>query len=230
MTDATTPPPDSDPERGFLMRSVPVDGTNRLYTVFVPPTYVPSTPSPAIVFLNGKGECGTDGLLQITAGLGNAIIRDVKRWPFIVVFPQKRDPEILWGEDEAVVLASLEQTRREYNVDPSRIHLTGISQGGNGTWTIAARYPALFASLVVVCGWADEPTARKVARIPAWIFHGEKDAIVPVASSRDMDAWIRGAGGSSRLTIYPGVDHNAWDRAYAEPELPVWMAGQQIKA
>jgi predicted peptidase len=150
----------------------------------------------------------------------------VKRWPFLVVFPQKRDPEILWVEDEAVALASLEQTRRGYNVDPSRIHLTGISQGGNGTWTIAARHPALFASLVVVCGWADEPTARKVARIPAWIFHGETDAVVPVSASRDMDGWIRGAGGSSRLTVYPGVDHNAWDRAYAEPDLPGWLAAQ----
>jgi hypothetical protein len=24
-------------------------------------------------------------------------------------------------------------------------------------------------------------------------------------------------------TEYPGVDHNSWDRAYAEPELPAWF-------
>jgi predicted peptidase len=219
-----------DPERGFLMKSIPVDGTDRAYLLYVPAAYDPSTPSPALVFLNGKGECGTDGLLPLAAGLGPAIIRNPSRWPFLVLFPQKRDPEILWGDDEAVVMAALEQTRREYNVDAARTGLTGISQGGNGTWTIAARHPGLFASLVAICGWTDETTARQVAAIPSWIFHGEADAVVPASASRDMDAWIRGAGGNCRLTVYPGVDHKAWDRAYAEPELPAWMAAQRKPA
>jgi predicted peptidase len=230
MTDASptpAPAPDSDTDRGFLMRSVPVGGTDRRYTVFVPSAYDPATPSPAIVFLNGKGECGTDGLLQLTAGLGPAVIRDVKRWPFVILFPQKRDPEIPWGDDEAVVLAALGEARRELNLDPARIHLTGISQGGNGTWAIAARHPGLFASLVVVCGWSDEATIRAAAAIPAWIFHGEDDPVVPVRGGRDAHDWTRAAGGTSRLTVYPGVGHCSWDRAYAEPELPGWLSGQR---
>jgi predicted peptidase len=208
------------------MKSIPAGGADRRYLLYVPAAFDPAKPSPLVVFLNGKGECGTDGLLPLAAGLGPTIIRDPARWPFLVLLPQKRAPEILWGEDEAAVLAALEQTRRDCNVDPARIHLTGISQGGNGTWTIAARHPGLFASLVAVCGWADEATARKVAGIPSWIFHGEADAVVPASASRDMDAWIRGAGGKSRLTIYPVVGHNAWDRAYAEPDLPGWLAAQ----
>jgi predicted peptidase len=205
------------------MKSAPVNGADRRYMIFVPPAYDPAVPAPAIVFLNGKGECGTDGMLPITAGLGPAVIRDVKRWPFLIIFPQKRDPEILWSDDDAVVLAAIDQTLRDYRVDPARLYLTGISQGGHGTWAIAARNPARFAALAAVCGWADETTARQVARIPSWIFHGETDPVVPVATSRDMHAWIQSAGGSSRLTVYPGIEHNAWDRAYAEEELPEWL-------
>jgi len=224
---AGLPEPGAETDRGFLLKSVPVDGLERRYILFVPAMYDPNRPSPLVVFLNGKGECGTDGMLQVTAGLGPALIRDPKRWPFVVVFPQKRDPEILWGNDEAVVLAVLGQTRREYSVDPSRIHLTGISQGGNGTWTIAARHPDLFASLVAICGWADEATIRKTAAIPSWIFHGEADPIVPVSGGRDAHAWVQAAGGASRLTVYPGVGHDCWDRAYAEPDLPGWMLLQR---
>ena len=220
---APEPKQDAEPDRGFLMKSVPVLGEDRSYMLYLPPAYEPRTPSPAIVFLNGKGECGTDGMLQITAGLGPAVINDVTRWPFVIVFPQKRDPEILWGEDEVVVLAALDRTRRECNIDAARIALGGISQGGNGTWSIAARHPDLFASLVVVCGWSDETTVRKAASIPSWIFHGETDPVVPVKGGQDAHAWARAAGGSSRLTVYPGVDHNAWDRAFAEPELPDWL-------
>jgi hypothetical protein len=38
---------------------------------------------------------------------------------------------------------------------------------------------------------------------------------------------VNKAGGHARLTLYPEVGHNSWTRAYATPELYVWMLAQK---
>ena len=79
---------------------------------------------------------------------------------------------------------------------------------------------------------ADDPyaaTAARVKDIPAWLFHGADDPTVPVTESRQIVAALRKAGASPRYTEYEGVAHNAWDRAFAEPELPKWLLAQRRK-
>ena len=51
-------------ERGVLFRTVTAGGIERKYAVYVPREYSPGQPTPLIVFLNGSGECGTDGQKQ----------------------------------------------------------------------------------------------------------------------------------------------------------------------
>jgi predicted peptidase len=69
--------------------------------------------------------------------------------------------------------------------------------------------------------------AAKLSHIPSWIFHGSADRSVPVAESRDMAAALERAGAPVHYTEYPGVGHNSWDRAYAEPALWTWLFDQQ---
>jgi predicted peptidase len=213
----------ASPEKGFLMRSVRTGETSVKYVVYVPPIYEQGKPMPAIVFLNGAGECGTDGLKQIAVGLGPAVMFDVDHWPFIVIFPQKQDVRHGWEDEDAMVMDTLQKCRKDYGIDGSRIYLTGLSQGGHGTWTIAAKHPSLFAAIAPVCGWADQETAKKLAGVPAWVFHGDADQAVKVQSSRDMAKWLEESGGSPKLTIYPGVGHNSWDNAYRNEKLYEWF-------
>jgi predicted peptidase len=119
---------------------------------------------------------------------------------------------------EAQVLAALEVTLREFHSDPRRVYLTGFSMGGYGTWLIAARHPNRFAALVPIAGgivWpppapiVDETpyakTAEKVARIPAWVFHGSADRNVLVTESREMIKLLRRVGANVRYTEYDGM-------------------------
>jgi predicted peptidase len=220
--------------KGFLTKTVKVGRKDIRYVVFLPPSYDPNAPAPAIVFLNGAGECGTDGLKQIMVGIGSAIMVNVEKWPFIVVFPQKQDVKHVWEDEDPMVMGTIDAARREYNIDPSRIYLTGLSQGGHGTWAIAARHPDLFAALAPICGWGDEETAKKVAKLPIWVFHGDQDTAVNVDRAREMARWIEAAGGTCKLSIYEGVGHNSWDKAYREEELGEWFlahargAGNQV--
>lgn len=236
-------------ETGFLNRAVSAGSATYRYQVYVPADWSKHKKWPVILFLHGAGERGDDGLIQTEVGMGTAVRRHLDRFPCLVVFPQcRRNVWWLAPEMETQALRALEQAIKEFNGDPQRVYLTGISMGGYGTWNIAPKYPGKFAALVPVCGGvrlppsarnlpgmpSDPPEGRyaeiaqKIGSVPVWVFHGSADTAVPVAESRKMVEALKAAGRNVKYTEYEGVGHNSWDRAYAEPELLPWMLAQRL--
>lgn len=216
--------PAPNPSTGLLFRELTIDGVARRYAIYVPRDYAPKTPMPAIVFLNGSGECGTDGAKHAVVGLGSAAMLQIDKWPFIIVFPQKPDQKSQWIDHDKLVLAALEATRREFAIDPARTYLTGLSQGGAGTWAIGAKHGALFAAIAPVCGYGDPAQlAAPLKDMPVWAFHGEKDDVVPPAQTRNIVAAIESAGGHPKATYFPDANHNSWDAAYRTQDLGAWL-------
>ncbi len=217
-------------QSGFLFDSVTVGGEELLYAVYVPrglEVRDPSHPAPMVVFLHGRGECGRDGQKMIVQGIGSNILWNAARWPCVVLFPQKPEMERAWEDYDAHVMAALERVRGRYAIDPRRIALTGLSQGGHGTWALGAAHPEVWCALAPICGYPEplDPAgiAARVKSIPIWCFHGEADDVVVPERSRVVIEALRRAGASPRFTQYPGVNHGSWDRAYAEPDLPAWL-------
>jgi len=234
-------------QTGFLDRSITVSGKSYHYQVYVPADYASKPTWPAILFLHGAGERGDDGLLQTNVGLAPAIRQNPARYPAIVVFPQvPRDSQWV-GTPADMAVAALQQTMREFHVDPTRVYLTGLSMGGHGTWYIAYRHPEMFAAVVPICGWIREfamfrgsvPVipgdsaqvmtllAQRLGKIPIWIFHGEVDQVVNVNGSREPAAALKAAGADVRYTELLGLNHNAWDAAYGSDEFVKWLFAQQ---
>jgi dipeptidyl aminopeptidase/acylaminoacyl peptidase len=56
-----------------------------------------------------------------------------------------------------------------------------------------------------------------------WIFHGDADDVVSPDHSNRVAAAMNAVGGQAKLTLYPGVNHGSWDKAYEEPELPAFL-------
>lgn len=241
-------PAGTEPETGFLERSVVVDGVDYRYHVFVPDGFDPASEAtwPVVLFLHGAGERGSDGARQTTRGLP-ARLRRRPDFPAVVVMPQCRRGA-WWGEPamEAQVFRALERTMQEFRGDPERVYLTGLSMGGYAAWAFGYKYPDTFAALVPVCGGVGErrgfpapswhpaarnpsdpyaETASRVRNLPVWAFHGDADPVVPVSESRKLIEALRAEGGANdvRYTEYPGVGHDSWDRAYAEEELYEWL-------
>lgn len=209
---------------GFVERTLVVAGTEHRYAVYVPPGYVASRPSPLLMFLNGMGECGTDGKKQLTVGLAPAIEKQPQRWPFVVVLPQKPDKQSQWIDHEALVMGALAATEKEFAIDARRRFLTGLSQGGAGTWAIGSRHADVWAAIAPVCGYGTPAAvAPGLAKMPIWAFHGIDDKAVSVQQSKDLCAAVEGAGGSPILTLYPNTPHNSWDKAYRESGLAEWF-------
>lgn len=237
-------------ETGFLDRSVTVSGVEYRYQVYVPREFNRKQKLPMIVALHGGGEYGSDGMKQTNVGLAPAIRRNPERFPAIVIFPQaKSDGKPGWqlaGGEAAI--AAVDKSIKEFNVDAKRIILTGLSAGGNGAWSLASRYPKKFAAIVPVCAFVskfkgrasaidypalaagDDPytdVAKKVAKLPIWMFHGAKDDVVLPDESRKMFDALKKLGANVQYTELPNANHNAWDAAYANEELIKWMLSQR---
>lgn len=222
-------------ESGFVMREVEVEGRRMPYVMYVPSAYWSEGKKdwPLIVFLHGMGECGTDGLRQMSQGLMQAVQREPQRWPAIIVAPQKPDKDKQWAEYDDLVMAIVAETQRAVRVDRKRVALTGLSQGGAGTWAIGAAHPEVWCALAPVCGYGvPGDVAPRLIGIPVWAFHGEVDDVVKPEQTRAMVAAIATEAKSAgvldltRISVYPGVNHGSWDRAYGEQELPGWLMGK----
>ncbi|MEO6246430.1 MAG: prolyl oligopeptidase family serine peptidase, partial [Opitutaceae bacterium] len=120
----------------------------------------------------------------------------------------------------------------KYRVDPSQVYLTGFSMGGFGTWSLGMRYPHRFAAIAPICGGGDlvdigaglpgkQPALQS---LPIWVFHGGKDAAVPLSESERMIAAVKKVSGNNnvRLTVYPEAGHDSWTETYDNPELYRW--------
>jgi dienelactone hydrolase len=224
LAQADAAPAASTASTGFLADRIDFAGSDHRFVLFVPPGYRSDRRWPLIVFLNGAGECGTDGWKQVSVGLGPAIMHDVDAWPFLVLFPQKPDVRSAWEDHDELVMAMLAKVRRERAVDDKQLFLTGLSQGGHGTWVLGARHHDLWAAIAPVCGYGSPAEIGKPLRaMPIWCFHGEDDKSVPVRQSKDLVAAVNDAGGFAELSLYPRTGHNAWDHAYRDEPLAAWL-------
>lgn len=111
-----------------------------------------------------------------------------------------------------------------YRVDAARVHLTGFSMGGYGTWDLALHTPERFATLTPICGGGDRLRVTRIKDIPQWVHHGELDDIVPVSASEEMVEALRKVGAKDvRFSRYAELAHDCWTEAYNTLEVWRWM-------
>jgi len=186
---------------------------------------------PLMLFLHGRGE--SNGPLSRVAQHGPPkFAQRGDDLPFVLVSPQC--PGDGWWSDDTrqeQLGRLLDTVTKSDRVDKNRIYLTGLSMGGYGSWSLAAKYPDRFAAVVPVCGGGDPKDADKLTSLPIWVFHGDQDRAVPFRKSVEMVEAIRDAGGTNiRFTSLEHVGHNCWSSAYAMPELYGWMLNQKASA
>ena len=185
---------------------------------------------PLVVFLHGAGESGSD-LEKVKAHGPPKLIAAGKEFPFIVVSPQAPDgPRRGW--DIETLNAMLDDVLAKYGIDQDRVYLTGLSMGGNGSWTWATANPERFAALAPICGWGDGRIAgRRLRNLPTWAFHGAKDATVAITESEHMvDSLKKGGNPEVKFTIYPEAGHDSWTVTYDDLELYTWLLSHKRPA
>jgi pimeloyl-ACP methyl ester carboxylesterase len=113
--------------------------------------------------------------------------------------------------------AAIEQARQycvsNPRLDPSRIFLAGLSNGGRGVCLGARRSPNAYRGLILISPVLDTEVLLKSSFVQAWkdkpilVLHGTADNRIPVRYIRGAIALMSGAGMRVDDQIYDGQTH-----------------------
>jgi poly(3-hydroxybutyrate) depolymerase len=210
-------------------------GGNRLDNVAeVPADYSPARAWPLRVMLHGgvgrpapsAGGEPPRPLSNRTPG-GAEIVLHPRSWA-----------EAEWWKPEQVsnVLALVDRLKRRYNVDESRISLSGISDGGTGTYYFAMREATTWAACLPLNGHpsvlanpdvgADgELFARNMANCPLYIVNGGRDRLYPAASVSPLIDMLKKGGVPLVWQVYPEAGHDVSWWPTERPRYESFLAG-----
>jgi predicted peptidase len=94
---------------------------------------------------------------------------------------------------------------------------------------MAARHPDLFAAIAPLCGGGDPGAVESLKSLPTWAFYGDQDRPEGLQRCKEMIEALKSAGDTAQITVYPGVGHNCWDKAYRDEKLSEWFLQFQRK-
>jgi Putative esterase len=205
-------------------RSISVADESLSYGLYVPPNYDPSRAYPLVICLHGAGFNGDTYLDRWRPRLGD---------DYILACPTLEDADWWTRRGETLVLAVLSQLSRTYHLDPDRVFLTGMSNGGVGTYLIGLNHPDRFAALIPMAGALPSelfPMLDNALNTPLYIIHGAKDQVMPVQNSRDVAARLNRNGYPVVYREHDHVHPLAGGHFFPREELPdllVWMKTQR---
>ena len=184
-----------------------VAGERRTYLLYVPQNYDPATPTPLVISIHGYAEWPAH---QAKTSRWNELADEVG---FIVVYPSGTGFPRRWTAfgarttdegattgDIAFIEALIDRLAADYTIDPDRIYVNGLSNGGGMSFALACGLSDRIAAFGSVAGAHLLPweACRPTRPVPAILFHGTADPIVPYA------------GGPSRAFDLPFPNVPAW--------------------
>ena len=122
-----------------------------------------------------------------------------------------------------------QELKDKYNIDESRVYLTGMSLGGFGTWDIASRYPEYFAAIMPLCGGGRPNMVETLKDIPTWVFHGEVDRKVKIGRSEEMVEALQEVGSKPIFSVLKGQGHGI-QKVYSDQNIYKWLLSQHKQA
>ena len=191
------------------------------YILQFPKTVVDGQLMPLIVFLHGSGERG-DSVDLVRVHGPWYFATDNEDFPFMILAPQCKEGET-WEPLKLDLL--LNEVIANQPVDTNRIYLTGLSRGGFGVWDWTLYKPDRFAAIAPICGASNYHilVANKLKNVPAWVFQGALDDVIPVEFSANLVKRLRSLGADVKFTVYPYAGHDSWTETYMNPELYKWF-------
>lgn len=128
-----------------------------------------------------------------------------------------------WNEHLTVLLRLIESIRELPYIDKTRVHITGNSMGGYGTWEICLLRHDWFASAMPLCGGGIGAFAKRLVDLPIRAFHGLRDKVVDPIESLQMVKAVNNAGGHAELILFPQLEHNCWSTVYSDERNYDWL-------
>lgn len=212
-------PVGSLPDQRIMIR-----GQTYPLSLLIPPTYQASKAYALVVCLHGFGFTGEEYLERWRARLSEDYLLACPTYPSGAWFTRRA---------EELVLETIRQVGNRYHVDPNRVFLTGMSNGGIGVWLIGMHHAPLFAGLAPMASGLDDvlmPFLANLRNTPIYIIHGAKDQVMPVDLSRSIARELDMLGYPYIYREHQREHPMAGGHYFPREELPelvAWLDGQR---
>lgn len=174
----------SPPPAAVQHGQISVDGQDRTYRVFVPPTLDRRRPVPLVMVLHG-GASNAEDTVKTTL-----FEREAAAGDFIVVYPEgtrrewnagtccgsapRRDPD-----DVGFLTQVLARLQADYPVDRGRVFVTGVSNGAMMAYRFACERADRVTAMAAVAGAVVVDPCRPSRPVSVLEIHGTEDQLVP---------------------------------------------------
>jgi phospholipase/carboxylesterase len=200
-------------------------GSRGGFSFYVPEYYTPGRAWPLVMALHGGSGNGRNFLWSW--------LRDIRSLGAILVAPTATGPTwALMGEDTDTpnLMRILKTVRGRYNVDETRMLMTGLSDGGTFCWVSGLDRGSPFTHLAPVAAtfhplMAEMADAERLRGLPIFLVHGRLDWMFPVQVARQTSNLLSAAGAE---VTYREID----DLSHCYPremnaEILRWLASGQ---
>ena len=200
-------------------------GSRGGFSVYVPEYYTADREWPLVMALHGGSGNGRNFLWSW--------LRDARSFGAIVVAPTATgNTWALMGEDAdtANLARILDSVRSRWNIDASKLLLTGMSDGGTFCYVTGLESASPFTHLAPVSAtfhplMAEMADAERLRGLPIYLVHGRLDWMFPVQVARQTRDLLSAAGADVTYRELEDLSH-CYPREMNAPMLK-WLAGER---
>ena len=208
-------------------------GSRGGYSIYVPEYYTPDRRWPLVMALHGGSGNGRGFLwswLREARSHGAILIA-----PTATGQPPGKTTWALMGDDTDTpnLMRILEAARTRWNIDPARMLMTGMSDGGTFCYVSGLDAVSPFTHLAPVSAtfhplMAEMADAERLRGLPIHITHGRLDWMFPVQTARQTQQALSAAGASVTYRELDDLSH-CYPREM-NVEMLAWMNGASSSA
>ena len=202
-------------------------GSRGGFSLYVPEYYIPDRAWPLVMALHGGSGNGRNFLWSW--------LRDARSFGAILVAPTATGPTwALMGDDTDSPNLSriLEAVRSRWTIDPTRMLLTGMSDGGTFCYVTGLDAISPFTHLAPVAStfhpmMAEMADADRLRGLPVFLVHGKLDWMFPVQVARQTREALSAAGAAVTYREIDDLSHTYPREINAE--MLRWLMGSESR-
>ena len=195
------------------------------YWVYTPENIKPGLP--LVVYLHSSAGMINSALRESECGLPSLIISgDVPAPEAIVLVPQHPGLfEDTWSTVLSSVIACVDKVADEYEVDRSRIALTGFSLGGIGMWDLVVAKPGVYSRLLCIDGRVNKLSQRAelFEGCEVRVFTAHRDLAINTVTSLRFVRKLTEAGIQATYTELESTHQELPKTIYTDPAIQEWL-------
>jgi phospholipase/carboxylesterase len=200
-------------------------GSRGGFSLYVPEYYTPDRAWPLVMALHGGSGNGRGFLWSW--------LRDARSFGAILVAPTATgNTWALMGEDTDTpnLARILDIVRSRWNVDPAKLLLTGMSDGGTFCYVSGLESTSRFTHLAPVAStfhplMAEMADAERLRGLPVYLVHGRLDWMFPVQVARQTNDLLSAAGADVTYRELDDLSH-CYPREI-NVEILDWLRGER---